>query len=783
MDSEEFFWKQAYFKRFADIFKTRVSPLTIVVGSGSSREAGFPDWNGFVDGLIDLFANLHGTAIADAYNEESLKNLETVTDNWQKMSLIKSSLGNQYIHAVRALLKKENPIIPSSLDNLWKLNPNVFMTLNLDGLIHKSFASLKTGRDYNSETGKSIGGRYDNFSNQKQLIVELHGNIDDPKTWILTKEDIDELFLSDRYLNFVRSLFSRSLVLFYGVGIDDLSVGGHLSYLRDIDFNSGEFFVLGRRGESLIEGVGNYPVQPIFIPDDMSWNQSLELFSNIVSQYSPKDTDYGPVMRENSGDNDIPSPDSLISMSPNEIRLILDRLDKSLFFGDDGLFSYDKYKEFCDQYDSPIHLSTRLQPETKNNKWLNVNIEAEAGKGNFGRVYVGSVEDGSRVAVKIAHTEVRDNPIMLESFRRGVSSMGILTDDNVSGTVSLVKASELPPSIMMKFIEGVNFEEFVFQDGNSIDDLFKILVRVGEIVLSCHKHKIIVLHRDLRPANIMVSGDYWENVDPSNVFVLDFDLSWFKGATGSEYYMNSTQDLGYLAPEQLDRKSRYSTRSALVDVYGFGMLIYFALSRSHPSANASLGSDWWEKCISAGRRVYRSDYRSLSLRVSSLIYRMTNSNQDVRPHLISAISEISKIRDIINGEVVRDPNFVMIELLHHINKDYFSEGVEPSLNYHSFNTVGGSQISFKLTGERISASFSHTMSESVDRSKRAKILENANARAIEIVKTFGDVDMKNTGIGRGQYRISIEFDAPYDIKEFVLIRGKLDTLLSIINLN
>lgn len=783
MDPEEVFWNQAYFKRFADLFKTQVLPLTVVVGAGSSQEAGFPNWNGFVEGLIEQIKNLHGTAIADAFHEESLRHLNSVPDNWEKMSLIKGVLGNQYQFAVRALLKRENPVVPRSLSSLWKLNPNIFMTLNLDGLIHKSYASIKTGRTAIQETGTSVGGRNDTFSAQKQLCVELHGSIDDQKTWILTKEDLNSLFMNDRYLNFVRSSFSRSVVLFYGVGIDDLSLGGHLSYLRDIDFNSGEFFVLGKRGEKLIGEIGNYPVQPIFFPDDVSWDESLEVFSRIVSQYKPQDLSQDPVLRESLGKNYIPSPEDLISKEPNDIRLILDGIDKSLFFDGNGDFSYEKYKEFCEVYDSPIHLATRLQPNTKNNKWLNVNIESEAGKGNFGRVYVGSVDDGSRIAIKIAHAEVRDNSVMLESFRRGVSSMKILTDDNVSGTVSLVRASELPPSIMMTFIEGINYEEFVFQDGNSIDDVLKILVRVSEIVLSCHKHRMIVLHRDLRPANIMISGDYWEYIDTSNVFVLDFDLSWFKGATGSEYYMNSTQDLGYLAPEQLDRNSKYSTRSALVDVYGIGMLIYFSLSRSHPSANASNSSDWWEKCVSAGRRLYKNEYKSLSVRISSLIYRMTNSNQDNRPLLISAISELSKIREIISGGTIRDPNFAMMELLHHVNKDYLESGVEPNMDQHSFTTAGGSRILFELKGERISASFSHTMSESVDRSKRAKILENANERAIELVKTFGDVDRKNTSIGRGQYKITVEFDAPYESKELQIIRNKMDSLMSIITLN
>ena len=60
------------------------------------------------------------------------------------------------------------------------------------------------------------------------------------------------------------------------------------------------------------------------------------------------------------------------------------------------------------------------------------------------------------MAVKILHGDIRENKDMLTSFRRGVQSMRILSERNVTGMVPYIQAWEIPTSSVMELIDGPN---------------------------------------------------------------------------------------------------------------------------------------------------------------------------------------------------------------------------------------------------------------------------------------------------------------------------------------
>jgi serine/threonine protein kinase len=159
--------------------------------------------------------------------------------------------------------------------------------------------------------------------------------------------------------------------------------------------------------------------------------------------------------------------------------------------------------------------------------------------------------------------------------------MRILAQHNVDGMVRCLDASEIPPLAVMDVVEGPDLRRAV-QAGliKSWACRLRVMSELAQIVQRAHALPERVLHRDIRPTNIMFttwSPDDWA------VRLLDFDLSWHKGAI-EKSILAATSVHGYLAPEQLTVRKGVSSRHASVDSFGFGMTMYYLCASAirHP---------------------------------------------------------------------------------------------------------------------------------------------------------------------------------------------------------
>lgn len=147
------------------------------------------------------------------------------------------------------------------------------------------------------------------------------------------------------------------------------------------------------------------------------------------------------------------------------------------------------------------------------------------GTGNFGTVYQAKAKDGSFCAVKIMHSNIMHTQEMLGGFRRGSSSMRILSQHRVDGIVPIIESFEMPPTIVMEHVPGNSIEElFSIVLSISWETRVNILYDVSNIVDKCHKLPEMVLHRDIKPSNIMIRGLDWTDYTYEKVVVLDFDM-------------------------------------------------------------------------------------------------------------------------------------------------------------------------------------------------------------------------------------------------------------------
>ena len=195
-------------------------------------------------------------------------------------------------------------------------------------------------------------------------------------------------------------------------------------------------------------------------------------------------------------------------------------------------------------------------------------IFSTLGSGGFGTVYL--AEDtwiDKKVALKVPHKQNLDFGELLREPR-------LLASLNHPNIVTIVTAEKQQNVffIVMEFVPGETLESIIARDGTL--DLTQALDYTCQICNAVdHAHRHGVLHRDLRPSNVIVSGS-------GMVKVADFGTSRFL-----EIAAHGTTVIGsppYMAPEQFLGKAVFAS-----DVYSVGVTMYQMLTGVLPYATPS----------------------------------------------------------------------------------------------------------------------------------------------------------------------------------------------------
>ena len=352
----------------------------------------------------------------------------------------------------------------------------------------------------------------------------------------------------------------------------------------------------------------------------------------------------------------LPSAQHLSQLEAEEIRGILNTHAKQLL-STESSDSYLKYEEFSAEYDEAIYRAWYTSGTAPANKLLGFTLIEEVAHGAFGRVYRARDPDGSQVAIKVLLEDIRRSPVLLRSFRRGVRSMRFLMKRDVAGMVAYQEASEIPAFVVMDWVDGPTLS--AAREARQIDDwgsILKIGCQMTDVIRHAHAIPERVLHRDIRPANIMLKG-FYSRPDEWRVVVLDFDLSWHQGALEQSVIHGAVA--GYLAPEQIQAIPGASTRHAAVDSFGVGMTLYFMIAGTDPLPAQHLHRDWEKTVQGAALGRVSTSWISLPYRYARLIIKATEDSQAKRWDMSQIKDELERL-----GNAFLDPaKVVSAELL------------------------------------------------------------------------------------------------------------------------
>jgi len=189
-------------------------------------------------------------------------------------------------------------------------------------------------------------------------------------------------------------------------------------------------------------------------------------------------------------------------------------------------------------------------------------ILANLGSGGFGTVFLAKdLWIDKKVAIKVPHRQSGDFDDQLQEPRLLAALdhpniVGILTAERVDGVFFIV----------MDYIKGESLESVL--DREKSLDLPRALNYAVQVLKGVeHAHEAQILHRDLRPANVLVS-------ESGLVKVADFGTSRFLEKSHATTVIGSPP---YMAPEQFQGRAVLAS-----DIYSVGVMMYQMLTGSLP---------------------------------------------------------------------------------------------------------------------------------------------------------------------------------------------------------
>jgi eukaryotic-like serine/threonine-protein kinase len=215
-------------------------------------------------------------------------------------------------------------------------------------------------------------------------------------------------------------------------------------------------------------------------------------------------------------------------------------------------------------------------------------IVGPLGAGGMGEVYrARDTRLGRDVAIKVLPAEVASSPDRLARFEREARTVAGLNHPNIV-TLFSVEDEDQIRFLTMELIEGQILSNLVAPGGLPLSLILEISIPLAEALVAAHEHGVI--HRDLKPGNVMVTRE-------RRVKVLDFGLAKIEagGETARDEALTATagspisgegQVLGtvpYMAPEQL-RGEAVDARS---DLFALGIILYELATGRRPFTGAT----------------------------------------------------------------------------------------------------------------------------------------------------------------------------------------------------
>lgn len=192
------------------------------------------------------------------------------------------------------------------------------------------------------------------------------------------------------------------------------------------------------------------------------------------------------------------------------------------------------------------------------------------GEGGMANVYL--AEDiilQRKVAVKVLRLDLQKEPQIEARFQREALATSELSHPNIVSVLDVGNDQGLP-YMVMEYVNGPDLKDYI-HDNSPLDlhEVIRIMDQILSAVALAHKHNVI--HRDLKPQNILMDKR-------GNVKIADFGIAVALNQSSITQTNSVIGSVHYMSPEQ--------TRGGLVtkqsDIYSLGIILYELITGKVP---------------------------------------------------------------------------------------------------------------------------------------------------------------------------------------------------------
>lgn len=192
-------------------------------------------------------------------------------------------------------------------------------------------------------------------------------------------------------------------------------------------------------------------------------------------------------------------------------------------------------------------------------------------EGGMGKIFLAQdTQLNRKVALKFLPSHLTSKRQLIDRFKREAQAAAALKHPNIV-TIYEMGNHEGEFYIAMEYIDGICLHKLIEKKRLSLRKALLIAIQIGRGLRKAHS--VGIIHRDVKPANVMIDKDGW-------VKILDFGLAKLTEHTRITKYGTRMGTAPYISPEQM--KGRELGPAS--DIFSLGVILYQLLTGKHPFA-------------------------------------------------------------------------------------------------------------------------------------------------------------------------------------------------------